>query len=335
MPYVIPVFIPHQGCPRQCLFCNQHSITGENAASPAAPQQVKTTIEDWLARPHRAVEVQVAFYGGSFTCLPFMQQEALLGAVQPFLQSGRVQAIRLSTRPDCVDREVCVFLRERGVQVVELGVQSLDDTVLREARRGHSAADSIVAARLLNEAGMELGVQLMPGLPLENTRSFLATVRGVIALAPVFVRLYPALVIEHAELAARYRQGEYRPLSMNRAIALCALVWTLFDSAGIRVVRMGLQPSAALERELVAGPYHPAFGELVQSRLWFRRLRRALAACPADRMLRVRICPRDLSAVVGMKRMNMERLARLGLASRLELVTDMNIQRGMWEYAVD
>lgn len=302
---------------------------------PVSPARVAALVQEWLDRPHRPGEVQVAFYGGSFTCLPQGRQQELLEAVQPFLQTGEVQSLRLSTRPDCVDPEICAFLWKRGVRVVELGVQSLDDGVLEAAKRGHTADDCMEAAHLLREVGMELGVQLMPGLPLETTRSFLETVHKVIAMAPSFVRLYPALVLEQAELAVQYRLGLYRPLSLNRAVALTGRASALFESAGVRVVRMGLQPSASLERELVAGPYHPAFGELVRSRAWLRKLRGALAACPADRKLRVRISPRDQSAVVGMKRMNMRRLEQLGLAGRLELVTDGTLERGMWKYAVD
>jgi histone acetyltransferase (RNA polymerase elongator complex component) len=336
MPFVIPVFIPHQGCPQQCLFCNQYSITGDGDKPLVTGTQVTATIEEWLARPRRQPlsPTQVAFYGGSFTCLPRARQEELLAAVQPFLQS-LVGSIRLSTRPDCVDSEVCSFLRSRGVKIVELGVQSLDDRVLQASRRGHTSDHCRRAVALLQAAGMEVGVQLMPGLPLETTGSFLRTVREVITLAPSFVRLYPVLVVEHAGLAVLYRRGEYRPLSMNRALALSCRAKVLLMAAGIRVVRIGLQPSASLERELVAGPYHPAFGELVAARIWFKKIRPLLAGCPAGKRVELRISPRDLSAVMGMKRANMRRFEGLGLASRLEIQTDNEIQRGTFVYAVN
>ncbi|MEK6202034.1 MAG: radical SAM protein [Desulfobulbaceae bacterium] len=334
MPFVIPIFIPHQGCPHQCLFCNQHSITGEEGSLADVAASVAATIGEWLARPRRSALVQVAFFGGSFTCLPEARQQELLAAVQPFLQSAQVSCIRLSTRPDCVDREACSFLWSQGVRIVELGVQSLDDRVLQASWRGHSADDCRRAVALLQEAGMEVGIQLLPGLPQETTGSFLRTVREVAALAPAFVRLYPVLVVEQAGLAEMYRRGDYRPLSMNRAIALTCRAKSLLEAAGIRVVRIGLQPSAALERELVAGPYHPAFGELVASRIWLKRIRPLLAGCPAHKRLTVQISPRDLSAVIGMKRMNMQRFERLGMADRLELITDITIKRGTLLYAV-
>ncbi|MDD3813410.1 MAG: radical SAM protein [Desulfocapsaceae bacterium] len=334
MPFVIPVFIPHQGCPRQCLFCNQHSITGEDDRREEVVP-VAATIREWLSRPRHQTQVQVAFFGGSFTCLPRDRQEELLAEVQPFLASGQVDAIRLSTRPDCVDRDVCSFLLSRGVRIVELGVQSLDDRVLQASRRGHNADSSRLAIALLQEAGLEVGIQLLPGLPLETTASFLRTVREVVTLAPAFVRLYPVLVVEHSGLAEMYRRGGYRPLSMNRAIALSCRAKSLLEMAAIRVVRIGLQPSSALESELLAGPYHPAFGELVASRIWLRRIRPLLAACPHGKRLTVRISPRDLSAVVGMKRLNMQRFERLGFADRLELITDVNMKRGTLLYAVN
>ena len=369
MPLVIPFFIPHQGCPQQCLFCNQHSITGEREGRRDVATQVAATIREWLSRPRRhpaqdmdegrsvkarlqgmdvekselearlrmprGPQVQVAFFGGSFTCLPRVRQEELLTAVQPFLQSGQVRCIRVSTRPDCVDREVCSFLLSQGVRIVELGVQSLDDRVLQASWRGHDADHSRRAVALLHEAGLEVGIQLMPGLPLETTGSFLRTVREVVALVPAFVRLYPVLVVEHAGLAAMYRRGEYRPLSMNRAIALTSRAKVMLTAAAIRVVRIGLQPSASLERELLAGPYHPAFGELVASRIWLKRIRPLLASCPVGKRVVVRISPRDLSAVIGMKRLNIQRFERLGLADRLDIVTDMNMKRGTLVYAVN
>ena len=331
-PLVIPVFIPHQGCPHQCLFCNQNSITGREAGAEVV--EIKQTITAWLARAHGRTGVQVAFYGGSFTCLPRGRQDELLGAVQPFLARGDVHCIRLSTRPDCLDAEICTFLKERGVAIVELGVQSLDDIVLRQSQRGHTARDCGLAVGLLQEAGIEVGIQLMPGLPGENGPSFFKGVREAVGLAPAFVRLYPVLVVNHSGLAEMYRLGNYRPLSMNRAVALCRRAREMFVLAGIRVVRIGLQPSASLEKELLAGPYHPAFGELVAARDWFRRTRTLLACCPADCRLTITIPLRDLSAFVGQKRMNITRLAQLGLADRLVIETKKEMKRGTLTYVV-
>lgn len=331
---VIPVFIPHRGCPHQCLFCNQNSITGQTADHEYGVTEIEKTITTWLARTRGRDRIQVAFYGGSFTCLPQEQQEEMLGAVQPFLHRCEVHCIRLSTRPDCLDADICGFLREHGVAIVEVGVQSLDDNVLQRSRRGHTAADCRRAVRVLHEAGFEVGIQMMPGLPGENRPSFFSGVRGVIDLAPAFVRLYPALVVNHSGLAEIYRLGDYRPLTLNRAVALCRRAKDMLENAGIRVVRIGLQPSISLEQELLAGPYHPAFGELVAARGWFRRVRALFAASPVGSKLTVRIAERDLSAFLGPKRMNMQRLAQLGLADRLIIETEKGIQRGTLTYVV-
>jgi len=333
MPLVIPLFIPHRGCPHLCLFCNQHSITaaGRAAADAAA---IGDTIRTWIRRSPGRDAVQAAFFGGSFTCLPLAEQQRLLQAVRPFVDSGAVDTIRLSTRPDCIDAEVCRFLRDHRVGIVELGVQSFDDQVLRAARRGHTAADSRRAVQLLQQAGMAVGIQLMPGLPGETHRSFIAGIRHTVALAPAFVRLYPAVVLRNTGLAAEWRAGRYRPLSLNQAVAKTARAKELLAAAGIRVIRMGLQPSPELAAEVVAGPYHPAFGECVQSRLWLTRLRRRLARLAAGQHLTIRICGRDRSAIVGHQKTNLRRLAALGYGGRFTLEEERRLARGSVEYVV-
>jgi histone acetyltransferase (RNA polymerase elongator complex component) len=332
-PLVIPIFIPHKGCPHQCLFCNQNSITGQGSAQDPG-SEIEETVRSWLAGARPGRRVQVAFYGGSFTCLPVDRQEQLLGVVRPHLQSGMVHGIRLSTRPDCVDAGICAFLKERGVETVELGVQSLDDAVLERSRRGHSAEDCRRAVMLLQEAAIEVGIQLMPGLPGEGTVSFFRGVRQVIALSPAFVRLYPVLVVDNSALAESFRLGQYRPLSLNKAVAMSRRAKEMFVRAGIRVVRIGLQPTPSLELTLVAGPYHPAFGELVAARDWLRRIRGLFAVIPVAGTLTVRISPRDLSAFLGPRRSNMKRLAELGLAGRLVIETRKEMKRGTLTYVV-
>lgn len=334
MPLVIPLFIPHRGCPHQCLFCNQTSITGEGRDSAPEGGDVARTLATWLERSPGRAEVQAAFFGGSFTCLPRTEQEELLAAVRPFLESGEVGQVRLSTRPDCISAEICRFLAEHRVGIVELGVQSFDDNVLRAARRGHTAAECRRAAGLLQEAGIEVGIQLMPGLPGDSTRSFLAGIRETIALAPAFVRLYPAVVLKHTGLAGRWREGAYRPLSLNRAVAQTARAKMLFDAAGIRVVRMGLQPSPELAAEVLAGPYHPAFGEFVLSRLWFKEIRQQLATLEVGRHLTICISQRDQSAIIGPRKINIRRLETLGYAGRFTLQPDLHRARGTREYIV-
>lgn len=330
---VIPIFIPHRGCPHDCLFCNQRKISGQTTDS-ITPRTVAETIDQWLGRRQHRSLVQVAFYGGSFTCLPVEEQVELLQAVEPYIRARQVETIRLSTRPDCLDQGICDLLRKYRVGVVELGVQSFSDTVLKRSRRGHSAEQARRAIQLLQQARLQVGVQLMPGLPGETTRSFLRGIDELIELRPTMVRLYPALVVKDSGLAELYREARYRPLSLNKAIALTGRCYEKLTGAGIRVVRMGLQPATSLEEGLLAGPYHPAFGELVHSRLWLKRIRARLAGLQPREKLVIRISPKEMSAVTGMKRGNIKRLDELGFAGRYTILQEKNMARGCVEYAV-
>jgi len=320
-PFVIPIFIAHQGCPHQCLFCNQRSITGA-AEGLLTAREVRETILGQLAWPrrHSGGPVQVAFYGGSFTGLAMERQRELLGAAQPFLAAGQVQELRLSTRPDYVTPEIAGFLRQHGVGIVELGAQSLDDRVLAASGRGHTVAQVRTAVACLKEAGIQVGLQLMLGLPGDCTATALASGRRAAELAPDLVRLYPCLVVSGSPLAELYHQGRYQPLSLLRAVALAGRLWAIFTAQGISVVRMGLQPSASLEKAVLAGPYHPAFGELVLSRLLFDRVRALLSARPRQQRHRLCLAKTDESIYRGRGNGNVKRLAVLGLLEGVETV---------------
>ncbi len=208
MTLVIPVFIPHEGCAHRCLFCNQHCLSGQSP--PVGGPEVAATIALWLdrCRPERRRQVQVAFYGGSFTCLAPERQEELLAPVQPFLDRGVVHGIRLSTRPDCIDERSLDRLARSRVQIIELGAQSCDDAVLARAGRGHDSAAVILAAGLVRARGFRLGIQLLPGLPGEDFASLRRTTAAVIGLRPDFVRIYPALVLAGSGLARLYHLGD-------------------------------------------------------------------------------------------------------------------------------
>ncbi|MCP4341469.1 MAG: radical SAM protein [Desulfobulbaceae bacterium] len=333
MLLVIPIFIPHRGCPHDCLFCNQQKISGydrDNTVQVA----VAETIDQWLERNKSRRQVQVAFFGGSFTCLSAREQKNLLSAVQPYLEKGKVDTIRLSTRPDCIDPAVCELLKEYKVGVVELGAQSLSDKVLQKSLRGHTSEHVRNGFRLLKASGMQVGLQLMPGLPGESSASFLHGIDEVITLKPDFVRLYPALVVKESGLEKLYRLKQYQPLSLGKAIALTAKCYQKLTEAGIGVVRMGLQPSEALEESVVAGPYHPAFGELVQSRIWLKKIRTRLVLLGPQQKLHIHVSHRDISAVVGMKKRNTIRLEELGFSGRYKILPDKNMARGSIHYAV-
>lgn len=333
MYLVIPVFIPHRGCPHDCLFCNQEKISGSSAATVRGAA-VAETIDRWLGRKKGRSHVQVAFFGGSFSCLPIEEQVTLLSAVEPYIRDQKVDTIRLSTRPDCIDKTICALFKKYQVGVVELGIQSLSDMVLARSNRGHTAEEARAALQLIKDYGIEVGLQLMPGLPGETTASFLKGIDEVILLQPDFVRLYPVLVVKDSGLETLFDGGGYQPLSLGKAVVLTARCYDKLTRAGIQVVRMGLQPSLSLESSVIAGPYHPAFGELVRSRLWLKQLRSQLACLKPQQKVQIHVCHRDVSAVMGLKKQNIKRLEELGFSGRFTIFPDKNMARGSIKYAV-
>lgn len=332
---VIPYFIQHRGCPHRCLFCNQLAIAGpRSGAAEDTAVDLQRTIEHWLSRSRTGRKTQVAFYGGSFTCLDQVVQHTFLKAVQPYLLNKTVQSIRLSTRPDCISEEICNYLGSYGVKTIELGVQSMNEAVLARVKRGHTKEDTRNALKLLNGYDFEIGVQLMPGLPGETTTSFLAGIGELIIHRPDFARLYPTLVIRNTELEDLYGSGQWQPLSLNRAITISRLACERLREAGIMVVRMGLQPTDELEKELVAGPYHPAFGDLVRGRGWYLLSRRILAQAGPDKTVTMTISEKDYSSFVGQKKQNLSRLGALPSCAKLVVLTDQVLDREQFHYAV-
>jgi histone acetyltransferase (RNA polymerase elongator complex component) len=327
-PLVIPFFIPHHGCPQRCNFCNQTAITGRAEGVIPGAAEVAATIESYLAtKGNGRGETQVAFFGGSFSGLPDALQERLLGAVAPFLADGRVAGIRISTRPDYLDPARIAFLKGRGVILVELGVQSLDDEVLARCGRGHTGADSLQAIRSLQEAGLRLGVQLMVGLPGEKTGRLLAGAKVLAGLAPELARLYPALVLKGSRLGGDYLAGRYQPLGLTKAVALCARLREIFTEQGVRVVRIGLQETDTLAGEVLAGPHHPAFGELVLSWSLHRKLRKMLAGGGSESR-RLVVASADQSVFRGPGNSCLEGLRRKGLLGGLAVMFEREQPRG-------
>lgn len=312
---IIPFFIPHSGCPHQCVFCNQKNITGHRGQPD--PLLLPDTINQYLNTAREGSKVQIAFYGGSFTALPPETQIAYLEAAAPFVRSGRVERIRLSTRPDAVFAEGLKLLARYDVKTIELGAQSMNDTVLRLSRRGHTSADTISAVRLLKKHKFEIGLQLMPGLPGDSKDAFMESVRKIIALGPDFVRIYPALVIKDTPLADLFKSGEYAPLSLDEAVALSKEGLLRLEAAGIKVIRLGLQPSEELEKPgtVIAGPFHPAFRQLVESSIMLDKMTAALEDSESTALtIKFLVHPSDHSTAAGQKRSNLKKLkAKFGL----------------------
>lgn len=261
-----------QACPHHCIYCDQHAIAGHSAVPDAA--SVKDIIHDHLATLPADAVIEVGFFGGTFTGLALTRQEELLQAVQPFLISGQIQSIRLSTRPDMINEQVLALLQRMQVGTIELGAQSMDDEVLHFSERGHDAACVEKAARMIKAAGFRLGLQMMTGLPGDTPEKSLATAKKFVALMADDVRIYPAIVVSGTSMAELYARGEYAPQSLQEAVELVAALVPLFEDAGIRIIRMGLHPSEGLldGSALVAGPFHVSFGELVQTELWRQKL---------------------------------------------------------------
>lgn len=309
---IIPMFIPHLGCPHDCVFCNQKHISGQ--LLPVRAEDVRETID--RALPKCAGAPQVAFYGGSFTAIDRAEQNALLDAVAPYIAEGRVSSIRLSTRPDAIDDEILTNLKAHGVDTIELGAQSMDDGVLAASRRGHDAAQTARAAELIKARGFRLILQMMTGLPGSSPEKDIQTARAIVELKPDGVRIYPTVVIRDTGLCGLWLRGEYREHSVDDAVAVCAEIVEIFRDAGIEVIRLGLNPTDDLSGgEALAGAYHPALGELVRSRIYFNRAMELLSDVPEGADVILGVNRSAVSQMTGQKRRNINELCeklRLG-----------------------
>lgn len=268
--YIIPIFVPHIGCPNDCVFCNQRKITG--ISTDINGNDVKNKIEEYLKTiPEDDRNLEIAFFGGSFTGIDTEIQKAFLDIANSYKIKGIVNQIRLSTRPDYIDRERLDILKERGVDIIELGVQSLDEEVIEKSNRGHSKESVYTAASLINSYGFILGVQMMIGLPGDTEEKALKTADALISLNPKIARIYPTLVVSETQLETDYLNGDYKPLSLYDAVNLSKKLLLKFENAGINVIRIGLQPSdnIAEDGDIVAGPFHPSFRQLVEEQIYY------------------------------------------------------------------
>jgi histone acetyltransferase (RNA polymerase elongator complex component) len=295
---IYPFFITHAGCPHRCAFCRQEVSVG--AASAPTADDVARQLTQMLSV---GAGGEVAFYGGSFTLLPELTQRAYLEAVKPHLQSGAVSNIRISTRPDALAENQLALLQQHGVSIVEVGCQSFSATVLARSNRGHDPESSLEAVSRLRQYGFRVGIQLMPGLPGGSRAEALATLARAIRLKPDFLRIYPVVVLRDTLLARQYEAGLYSPPSLEEAVAWCAEMLWHCQRLAVPVIRIGLQSSPGLDRgdTLLAGPYHPAFGQLVHSRLWLR----ALQSLARSGAMEVWIHRSDLADALGNRRQNM------------------------------
>ena len=310
-PFIVPVFIPHAGCPHQCAFCNQNIITRQHQPKLSI-REIKSTIKHFLQyrQPHHA-KPEISFYGGNFLGLDPELIQKLLCLAQDFVDKKQAQSIRFSTRPDTITSDRLDQLASFSTKTIELGIQSMDDNVLRHAMRGHTSEDNLRAIHFLKQSAYTTGAQIMIGLPHQDTVSALDTAHQVAALHPDFVRIYPTVVLKGSQLETWYRQGKYEPLTLDAAVEQTKKIYAIFEHTKIPVIRMGLQASKDLhlDKAMLAGPYHPAFGHLVHSGLFFDKVVVELETKSLPRPnITIFVHPNSIPKMRGLKNSNIERL---------------------------
>lgn len=270
---IVPIFIPHQGCPYRCVFCNQNEISGVEKEEDQT--RLDSAFDTYLnARSLKELPPirEAAFYGGTFTALPVQRQKFLLSSVQVWVDQGYIQSMRLSTHPGAVDAGAFALLDQYSVKIIELGVQSTDPEVLSRSGRGDTPESLEMAVHLIQSKGYQLGLQLMLGLPGDSEDVFQQSVSDTLRFKPDFVRIYPALVVRGTALYEMYKNGEYIPWSLDRTVNALKSAMKRFEDAGIPVIRLGLHPEPSLLANIVDGPHHPALRSLVESRICFDAL---------------------------------------------------------------
>lgn len=313
--YIIPIFVPHLGCPNDCTFCNQKIISGQT--KEVTPEDVKETVEYYLnSFKDKNNYTEIAFFGGSFTGIEIEKQEALLKAAYEFIKSKKVQSIRVSTRPDYIDKERLKLLKKYKVKVIELGVQSTNDYVLQKCRRNHTFNDVKKASKLIRRYGFTLGHQMMVGLPESTLLDELHTAKDLAKLKPKMMRIYPVLVLHGTELEREYLDGSYFPLSVDQAVERCKELCYFFAKKRINVIRVGLQSTDTISdlsknenSEVVAGPYHETFRQLVEASINYDTIVKKIKSYNTKvKEVEITTSPANVNNVVGYKRENIVKL---------------------------
>ncbi len=313
----IPIFIPHEGCPNNCVFCNQHTIT--QTADGGSKRDVAPEIEACLATINAdECECEIAFFGGSFTGIPREDMVRLLKVAYEYIKAGKAASVRLSTRPDYIDDEILDILEKYGVKNIELGIQSMDDDVLAASGRGHTVEAVERACRLIKKRNFSLTGQMMVGLPGATTESEIETARKICDMGAESARIYPTVVFYDTELCNMAKRGEYVPLTDEEAAERCAKVYRVFAQKNVKLLRIGLQSSEGLEDENVyGGANHSAIGEMAVSRYYLDIM---LGECEklvgkselfGDKVVLTVFCAEgEVSKVSGQKRVNKEKIRR-------------------------
>lgn len=338
--YIIPIFVPHLGCPHACVFCNQRKISGEQKNVRA--EDVKKTIEYYLNNFKEDNKlVEVAFFGGSFTAIDIDLQKELLEAANEYIEKGLVNSIRISTRPDAIDKNILKMLKKYNVKTIELGVQSANNYILKKAERGHTFEDVKKASKLINRYGFILGHQMMIGLPESTALDEINTAKALIKLKPKIVRIYPVLVIKGTKLEEEYNNGNYEPLSVVQAVERSKEVAHLFNKKKIKIIRIGLQNTDEIcepgsrNSEVVAGPYHPAFRQLVEAGMWYDVIVASIKKLGIKvKEVEIRANPEDINNIIGHKKENVEKLRDIYEVDVI-VKSDEAIKNGKFEITIE
>lgn len=315
--YIIPIFVPHLGCPNDCIFCNQKSISGQ--MKQVTEEEVEKTIQEFLnSFKDENLYTEIAFFGGSFTGIDIELQEKLLKIAYKYVKEKKVDGIRVSTRPDYIDKNELRLLKKYGVKTIELGVQSANDYILKRAKRGHTFEDVKKASKLIRRHGFTLGHQMMVGLPDSTWIDEMNTAKELAKLKPKIIRIYPVLVIKRTELETEFAKGEYHPITLEQAVERCKELYYFFDKKKITVIRMGLQNTDIISNpenvssEVVAGPYHEAFGQLVEDSIWYDKILNAIKKVNTKvAEIEIEVNPENINNVIGHKKENIQKLKEL------------------------
>ena len=318
----IPIFIPHYGCPNACVFCNQVRITGKPSFTE---ESVRAEIESALnTLGENVTDVEIAFFGGSFTAIPRNEMLTLLGISDEYLKSGKISSVRLSTRPDAIDEEILDILSAHGVGTIELGIQSTSQNVLSVCKRGHTAEDSRKACELIKKYGFKLIGQMMTGLPRSTPEDELNTARDIIRFGADGARIYPTVVLNGTELSRMEGAGEYTALTVEEATERCANVLDLFASLGVQVIRIGLCANEILENEASHDSYHAAIGELVRARVFRKRMETLLNSTEnvIGKTVTFSVPRGKISQALGQKRANADYLKKVFDLNSVKIAED-------------
>lgn len=315
--YIIPIFVPHQGCPNSCVFCNQKTISGET--KKVNEKDIKKIIEYYLKNfENDDTEKEIAFFGGSFTAIEKERQEKLLQIANEYIYDGLISSIRISTRPDCIDKNILKFLKKHKVKTIELGVQSANDYVLEKAKRGHNFEDVKKASKLIKRYGFILGHQMMVGLPESTRQDEINTALELCKLKPKMVRIYPVLVVKNTELEKMYNDGEYEALTVEQAVDRSKEIYYIFNKKKVAVIRLGLQNTDTINNpkneksEIVAGPFHPAFRQLVEASIWYDAMVNKIKTTTMKaKEIEIRVNPENLNNAIGHKKENIIKIKEL------------------------